>query len=63
VSGRDLAASVRQRLLNQSRVRSRPFQELLQYFATERFLCPLAKISVADRFTSCIDRENKIGYI
>ena len=50
MSGRDLGASVRQRLLNQSRAQDRPFQELLQYFAMERFLYRLAKSSHADRF-------------
>lgn len=50
MSGRDLGASVRQRLLNQSRAQNRPFQELLQYFAMERFLYRLAKSPYADRF-------------
>jgi hypothetical protein len=50
VIGRDLGASVRQRLLNQSRAQNRPFQELLQYFAMERFLYRLAKSPRADRF-------------
>ena len=50
MSGRDLAASVRQRLLNQSRAQNRPFRELLQYFAMERFLYRLAKSPYADRF-------------
>ncbi len=50
MSGRDLGASVRQRLLNQSRAQDRPFQELLQYFAMERFLYRLAKSPFADRF-------------
>jgi predicted nucleotidyltransferase component of viral defense system len=50
VSGRDLGASVRQRLLNQARSQGRPFQELLQYFAMERFLYRLAKSPFADRF-------------
>ena len=50
MSGRDIGASVRQRLLNQSRAQSRPFQELLQYFAMERFLYRLASSSVANRF-------------
>lgn len=36
MSGRDLGASVRQRLLNRARAEGRPFQELLQYFAMER---------------------------
>jgi predicted nucleotidyltransferase component of viral defense system len=50
LSGRDIGASVRQRLLNQSRAQARPFQELLQYFAAERFLYRLAKSPVVDRF-------------
>jgi hypothetical protein len=50
MSGRDLGASVRQRLLNQARSHGRPFQELLQYFAMERFLYRLAKSPFADRF-------------
>ncbi len=50
MSGRDIGASVRQRLLNQSRAQARPFQELLQYFAMERFLYRLANSPVADRF-------------
>ena len=50
MSGRDLGASVRQRLLNQSRTQGRPFQELLQYFAMERFLYRLAQSPFADRF-------------
>lgn len=50
MSGRDLAASVRQRLLNQSRAQGRPFQELLQYFAMERFLYRLTQSPFADRF-------------
>lgn len=50
MSGRDLGASVRQRLLNQARREGRPFQELLQYFAMERFLYRLAQSQFADRF-------------
>jgi predicted nucleotidyltransferase component of viral defense system len=50
VSGRDIGASVRQRLLNQARAQGRPFQELLQYFAMERFLYRLAQSPFADRF-------------
>ena len=33
---RNVAASVRQRLLNRARNDRRPFNELLQYFAMER---------------------------
>lgn len=50
MSKRDLGASVRQRLLNQARAQGRPFQEVLQYFAMERFLYRLAKSPFADRF-------------
>ena len=50
MSKRDVSASVRQRLLNQSRAQDRPFQELLQYFAIERFLYRLTKSQFADRF-------------
>ena len=52
MSGRDLGASVRQRLLNQARSQERPFQELLQYFAMERFLYRLSKSPSSDRFHS-----------
>lgn len=47
---RDMGASVRQRLLNQARAQGRPFQELLQYFAMERFLYRLSNSRFADRF-------------
>lgn len=50
MSKRDLAASVRQRLLNQAHAQERPFQELLQYYAMERFLYRLAQSSHADKF-------------
>jgi len=50
VSGRDEGASVRQRLLNQSRAQGRPFQELLQYFAMERFLYRLSQSPFSDWF-------------
>ena len=39
----NLAASVHQLLLNQARAAGRPFNELLQYFAMERFLYRLSK--------------------
>ena len=40
---RDMAASVHQRLLNIARAEGRPFNELLQYFALERFLYRLGR--------------------
>lgn len=46
----DIAASVRQRLLNKARASSRPFSELLQYFAMERFFYRLSKSVHADKF-------------
>lgn len=47
---RNIAASVRQRLLNRSRDDKRPFNELLQYFAMERFLYRLSKSEHAGHF-------------
>ena len=39
---KDLSTSVRQRLLNRAKETNRPFDELLQYFAMERFLYRLS---------------------
>lgn len=47
---RNIPASVRQRLLNLARNDKRPFSELLQYYAMERFLYRLSKSAHADRF-------------
>jgi predicted nucleotidyltransferase component of viral defense system len=47
---KNIAASVRQRLLMMARETSRPFNELLQYFAMERFLYRLSKSRYADNF-------------
>jgi hypothetical protein len=47
---RDLAASVRQRLLNEAHAQERPFQEFLQYYAMERFLYRLSKSRYAETF-------------
>lgn len=44
------AASVHQRLLNKAKEASRPFNELLQRFAIERFIYRLSKSPHADRF-------------
>ena len=40
---KNVAASVRQRLLNRARETNRPFDELLQYYAMERFLYRLSQ--------------------
>lgn len=47
---KNIAASVRQRLLNKSRGDCRPFQEVLQYFAMERFLFRLSMSPYRDKF-------------
>lgn len=46
----NLAASVHQLLLNKARETRRPFNELLQYYAMERFLYRLSKSPHAARF-------------
>jgi predicted nucleotidyltransferase component of viral defense system len=46
----DLPASVHQRLLNKAKESSHPFNELLQYFAIERFIYRLSKSPHADQF-------------
>ena len=47
---KNIAASVHQRLLNHAKQTHRPFNELLQYFAMERFLYRLAQSKHADMF-------------
>jgi predicted nucleotidyltransferase component of viral defense system len=47
---KNIAASVHQRLLNKAKESSRPFNELLQYFAIERFIFRLSKSPHADKF-------------
>jgi hypothetical protein len=47
---KDVAASVRQRLLNVAKTTNRPFQEVLQYYAMERFLYRLAKSPYVEKF-------------
>ncbi len=46
----NLAASVHQRLLNHARATGRPFNEVLQRFALERFLYRLGQSPYAGRF-------------
>ncbi len=46
----NIAASVRQRLLDKARADNRTFGELLQYFAMERFLYRLSRSVHADKF-------------
>lgn len=47
---KNVVASVRQRLLNQAHASIRPFNELLQYFAMERFLFRLSRSPHAEKF-------------
>lgn len=47
---KDVAASIRRRLSNAAQASGRPFQELVQYFAMERFLYRLSHSKHADRF-------------
>ena len=49
-SVKNIAASVHQRLLHKAKESSRPFNELLQYFAIERFIYRLSKSPYADKF-------------
>ena len=43
----NLPASVHARLLNQARAANRPYQQLLQYYAMERFLYRLSQSPTA----------------
>ena len=47
---KNMSASVRQRLLNRAKRDRRPFNELLQYYAIERFLYRLSQSAHAERF-------------
>ena len=47
---KNISASVRQKLLNISRKDNRPFNELIQYYAMERFLYRLSQSDYADSF-------------
>ncbi len=46
----NVPASVRARLLKRAKAEKRPFNELLQYYAMERFLYRLSRSAHADRF-------------
>ncbi|KAA3614221.1 MAG: nucleotidyl transferase AbiEii/AbiGii toxin family protein [Planctomycetota bacterium] len=47
---KDVAASIRQRLLQEAQTSKRPFNELLQYFAMERFLYRLSSSQHSSAF-------------
>ena len=46
----NILASIRQRLLNRAKHEKRPFNEMLQYYAMERFLYRLSRSTHAERF-------------
>ena len=46
----NLPASIRRRLLNRAKSDHRPFNEILQYYAMERFLYRLSRSAHAERF-------------
>jgi hypothetical protein len=48
---KNMGASVRQRLLNYAKASGRPFAEVLQYYAMERFLYRLSVSSHVEMFT------------
>jgi predicted nucleotidyltransferase component of viral defense system len=47
---KNLPASIHQRLLNKAKAERRPFGEVLQYYAMERFLYRLSRSAHGDRF-------------
>ena len=47
---KNLQASVRQRLLNKAHKDNRPFNEILQYYAIERFLYRISRSDYSDKF-------------
>ena len=47
---RNIAASIHQRLLDKSKAFGRPFNELFQYYAIERFLYRFFRSSHAGKF-------------
>lgn len=47
---KNVAASIRQRLLNKAKENSRPFNEILQYYGLERFLYRLSASKYTDKF-------------
>lgn len=47
---KNLSASIHQRLLNKARAENRPLNELLQYYAIERFLFRLARLPLRKQF-------------
>jgi hypothetical protein len=49
-SPRNVAASIHDRLLSESKKRNRPYEEILQYYALERFLYRLAVSPHRDKF-------------
>jgi len=61
---KNLPASVRQRLTNKAKDADRPFQEVLQYFAMERFLYRLTQSRHSDKFVlkGALRNHAKLNY-
>jgi predicted nucleotidyltransferase component of viral defense system len=49
-ANKNIPASIRQRLLNKAHETNRPFNEILQYYAIERFLYRISQSDYADKF-------------
>lgn len=49
-SPKNISPSIHQRLLNRAKIDKRPFNELLQYYAMERFLFRLSRSAHKERF-------------
>lgn len=47
---KNLPASIRQRLLNKAHETNRPYNEIMQYYAIERFLYRISRSSYSDKF-------------
>jgi hypothetical protein len=50
VTTKNISASIRQRLLNKARNEQKPFQQLLQYYAMERFLFRVGQSQYSNNF-------------
>ena len=59
---KNIPASIRQRLLNKAKADNRPFNEVLQYFAMERFLYRLSKSTHADILQTVFAHSSAVAY-
>lgn len=47
---KNIPASIRQRFLNRAYAANRPFNEILQYYASDRYLYRISRSSYSDKF-------------